>query len=1321
MSTGKTGFPAINPVGALALFLVVPAVCLLPLRRKIHEKRKPTWNASSRIMKGIFNLAHLVIKAAPVIALGNIFWMGLLTINQAAFLFNNLTWQKSLSYYTNVDLVGFETMEMIQNAQVRYSYNTQQWIESSGVIRSRRLQGTEVGSSITLAYHTDNWENLLNSTTLATICQTEKKIRENDCFSGQSYASFLPQIFSDGNCTISQNFTTSLARVGLVDNRRYVADNTTEDNLYSPVLLTYYDGYDCPSASPKSLYNLLNSLSTDDHIKISYTDKDLNRNDFSNLTYSSVSMLIAAGIVTYILLVAGARGFYVPFVTLLCVLFSLINAAAMLPLFGYRGFSVYNGAGAFIVMAYAGSSIMTFAASWRKIVRLNTRAAPKDIVATYQTAGQTIAYVTFVSQFCFYSLTASPVAFMQQFGIFTGLAIASYWLAFHYVVVPNWVLASKFLIPKRVYKDWRQWKKDHCSCIKQIDEALMADGWATAMMNPNGDADDSDYDEENEEEDDEYTEGGRGRRRRTNKKNKRRGDGEYEDEEDEEETIVADVQVIQPPQSHMDPFRAGDTQSVVSQAIPIEDADETKNEDDEDEDEGGSANKRPRGDGGNEEEEDEDEGYWSKGKRPLKVFGLLMFLGVIVGLIIVYVISLPVANLNLGIPQQMDSGTNLGQQLHIFKHYKSDLFLEKIPQGVTVKTSQPPTRAPTRLPTRVPTRRPTRFPTMLPTTGSATTEVPTMSVETPYVDFTVLTCWGLRPDRHGKDGTSYAKVDYNGFLRYARNTDGILTDIQTFCAHVESDRTYLDLSPTWTSADCLYNQYIEQTNFLPSTGSSSFNTPAYKWSAVAQTSYTAGSLIGLSSNTTDGTANPVYVCGNFSVRTYVDGIEDHPSAIEKVRSRWEKAFWENGVARAKAYGVPYSTSSAAFTYPLLDQWHVDNAMDRFLALPLVFLGFLLWMFTLADFGLTLFGSLGMFTILSVMVCLHIFFVSSDLDLIDVMLISGILTIIVDFPAHLIVEYMASRAFVDRQKVLNTAKSRSPALAQTNKYVRHAIVFPTCLFVFMAIPMLFADFVIYRRVGSYLIIAALLSFVFAAFLQPYLLAFGCRTRILEQLCLVKEEEVEDDSEDNNSDNRSGSVDEEESEYVSEEARSEYTQSVVSGMPPPAPMIYAAPSMYQQPVQPLQPMMSMYAPPQPPMMMVAGRGPAMMPMNQQQQMQMSQYNMAQGGTLGGEVQLQSFPSMQHMYERHPSGFTAQPPTPAQQQQYMQQQQQQQAMYQQQQQGRPLSVGMHPHTSMYHQQQQPLQAQQSMYYAQQQQLQQTPPRGLQSVNSQHFYSPM
>ncbi|RYY70115.1 hypothetical protein EON63_22950, partial [archaeon] len=54
-----------------------------------------------------------------------------------------------------------------------------------------------------------------------------------------------------------------------------------------------------------------------------------------------------------------------------------------------------------------------------------------------------------------------------------------------------------------------------------------------------------------------------------------------------------------------------------------------------------------------------------------------------------------------------------------------------------------------------------------------------------------------------------------------------------------------------------------------------------------------------------------------------------------------------------------------------------------------------------------------------------------------------------------------------------------------------------------IPVLNAKLRFLQRVGSYIIIIGGVSGAMCIFFQPYLLAFGCRTKICEALCYVEE--------------------------------------------------------------------------------------------------------------------------------------------------------------------------------------------------------------------------
>lgn len=376
-SVAANTYPSFNSAWALFVYVVIP---FFPIFLGVHSvSRTSNWRGS-KFVSWVKNFVKFLYRFAPLVAVGNLFWLAVLSINQGSYIYANLSWERDVSYYTNVNLPYFSMLEAYYSAVTESSYNSVIYASTSSIPdrRHRQLQGSQVGSILTLAYHTVDFDDLLNTNTtfLQQVCYVEQDLlsKESDCFDRSAYSSIIPQFFTS-SCVLKQALTTTVkSRFGLAVNSRYVADNTPEDDPSTPVIFSYFQTNPCQGNSASEFLNLLNSYGNDT-IYVTYTDDTLNDEAFALLTYNSLQYLVGSGGIAFVLLVFGARGIYIPILTFVCVLFACLNAAALLPLLGYGQFSVMNGAGALLVLTYGCVSVLLFGAAWRKQVKPGKKTA----------------------------------------------------------------------------------------------------------------------------------------------------------------------------------------------------------------------------------------------------------------------------------------------------------------------------------------------------------------------------------------------------------------------------------------------------------------------------------------------------------------------------------------------------------------------------------------------------------------------------------------------------------------------------------------------------------------------------------------------------------------------------------------------------------------------------------------------------------------------------------------------------------------------------------------------------------------------------------
>lgn len=524
-----------------------------------------------------------------------------------------------------------------------------------------------------------------------------------------------------------------------------------------------------------------------------------------------------------------------------------------------------------------------------------------------------------------------------------------------------------------------------------------------------------------------------------------------------------------------------------------------------------------------------------KEKFVVKGFSCCIFLVTLLGLLFIAYLMVMKYELDLGIPQLFPEDSNMGQVLYIVKNYKPSLLSSIDSAGsVTVITTDPtfqPSFAPTyrytpkpttSSPTVYTTASPSASPTLYPT--SSYTSAPRNNT---YVDYTINTCWGLSSSKRYKD--SDVNVTFSGQTFSSYVNHGLINDLQNFCNYVNSNRVLLNINPAWNMAsDCIYNQYNSTYNSIPPFFRNVTNTLLY-WASLSTTS---SKLLGVEdTNSNTPLVPPVritWICANFSARTYVSSLIDNPDLAEDIQNHWEDAIDSVGSQYASQYGVEVIVASEEFSFPLLAKEVLLSIILAILISTIGFFGLLVW-FSWVDIFLILLGTLGMIAIFAIAICCHLYIFSATIDLLDVVVLIAILGIVVDLPIHYILHYMMERdrrrhlkrRWKRKQRLLTNSHedhnqsesegededefifyekekelSLNPALHETNQYMRFSLLHLLVLTLICGIPLLFATFVLLQKTGQYIVIIAIVSYLFSIFILPYLLAFGFRTKLIK---------------------------------------------------------------------------------------------------------------------------------------------------------------------------------------------------------------------------------
>jgi len=252
---------------------------------------------------------------------------------------------------------------------------------------------------------------------------------------------------------------------------------------------------------------------------------------------------------------------------------------------------------------------------------------------------------------------------------------------------------------------------------------------------------------------------------------------------------------------------------------------------------------------------------------------------------------------------------------------------------------------------------------------------------------------------------------------------GLLDDVSSLCEYVDHHRSYLNVHPQWNkTTDCISDQ-IQQANqtllsfekynladllgtINPSSASfTAANADAslllLYWASLTMTS---GYLLVVESS---GDSNaPIWICANFSLRSYVSSLNSNPKTASEIYSRWRSAFSDYGSASARKYQVPVIVGSQAFTVPMLAEEVLNSIIFAGIVSVSGFVGCIL-LFTWS-LSVTAMGSLLIVEVAAITICVHQIIVATAFDLLDVVVIVAIVGMLVDFPAHVLLYVVHKR-------------------------------------------------------------------------------------------------------------------------------------------------------------------------------------------------------------------------------------------------------------------------------------------------------------------------
>lgn len=442
-------FPAINPFIAFGAYLGIPLIAFT------------VWQLWSLYREGLsrvgysfkLNVAIYVHKFATKLFLVNFLLALLLCWNQAAIFFKmKVTFGTDISYYLRVNSLEYDNSEAISLAAslgsfAKYTSSTSQSTARKLLVNRRRLSSEHW---MTFFYHTESW-NTLTPTQLQQICKTEYNILSKlTCLNGDYYESIIPSLYESRACKpLSMSQQDYISILTSYHNSGYLKDNVDRINPQSPLIISYMRSATCGSLTVDALQSQLMSLEVGD-VKVAFIESTLLNKEFLDAVINAVRMTIVAVILSSIVLVVGLQGIICTLVTIVCIIASLICAAGVLPFAAYGSFSAFNVMSIFILVGVGATTVLLFAAAWRDTVPSGVIVTPHHLLIAYSHIGQAACFTAMATLLSLFSKMASPVIVISQLGVFMGTAYVVFFVLFHYVIIPAWLVAARYPLPPYV-------------------------------------------------------------------------------------------------------------------------------------------------------------------------------------------------------------------------------------------------------------------------------------------------------------------------------------------------------------------------------------------------------------------------------------------------------------------------------------------------------------------------------------------------------------------------------------------------------------------------------------------------------------------------------------------------------------------------------------------------------------------------------------------------------------------------------------------------------------------------------------------------------
>jgi hypothetical protein len=1080
----------------------------------------------------ILRFSKFLIKKSGCILLVTLPVAILMGLNQLSYARWNLRFDGDLSYYIRYNLPEYDRIQAIDIAERTTSYRN---LVGNDYYASthRRLASS---SSITIAYHRKDWNNVLTKASISHICATESKLKsEIDCLKSSTFTSAIPIFTPTGNCS---KITGKISDFSSDQISSYFQDDFLLSNPESDVMFSYVDGSTCQGEHAADLFKEMNNLALGD-IEISFTEDQLLVDDL-NTTFLNTSVHLGFGyIFASLVIIFVMRGLICGLTTVLCIVISMVTAAGLLPIFGYETFSMFNALAAFVLFVLGGNTVLMFHSSWRRTIKAGDQATPDTLLESYLAIGGPFLCIICVAWITLFVNIASPVIIFGQLGIFFGISLTIFYFEFHYVVIPMWLLTSRWTFSEEFHTEIDSlvkeisfglffWNHDD-ETVDQHAPAALPDTVpsvnitsvrvlqsiydAEAVFHDPDRPDDVDSDAEWEEPQPtppasprgstgqiQLTTTGRGTHSSSVSSISQLGStttsrsGSPRMHHSDSRADAASVSEFGSPRSY-----AESVAELVSETGTVTQSNAGNNGNNP----GLNMPSSPRADPvlfSHDIDDFDSQGNLiprRKGPSDKYIGGVYCYRVVVVTAIafaylVVYYLTRHKVTANLRSLEYFSLDSNLGEDLRIIGKYKSSFLLESAPLTVFAPTPSP-SPAPSKLPSQ--TFSPSLVPSVRPTSRPSVSLAPTSSSfqGESSTDYTVNCCYGYEYEKDHIDGDIEPVYDVVDFQRYVKAAKLLLSDTKTFCVYVNQHRDYLNIHPSWNmQRDCLYDQLYSTCQSTAFTSQYSAVSSTYGYDLLlywASKSSQASKLLGVRTNTSVSNLyyEPTWLCMNFSIRSNLSSLSREASLIEDLSTRWETAFHSYGGRNASFNGVPLLIGSDAFSEASSYNATYESV---FLGTILAIASFIGLLFIITrDLRHVLVTAVAIYLIVGCSGCVVVNVISSSIDILDFIILFILTSMIVYFPIYMIMDYRHEKILGVASASQRFGNSVSPTVSSSSFYMRHALLGPLTLTILMCLPFLLVETQFVRRIGIYGIIIAGISYLVTVLVLPSLISLA----------------------------------------------------------------------------------------------------------------------------------------------------------------------------------------------------------------------------------------